>query len=213
MFSIEETVWDPYILKPAYLFSLQEFHDLFSTESISSDLKLELGLQTIFFTDIVGSSTLYELQGDSKTFIQVKKHFEEINKFVKENEGAIIKTIGDAVMAAFPSPKGAIQTAMALRNTFSGTAMNSIKLRISIHFGQCIAVNLNSGIDYFGKTVNIAAKIQKLAGASQIVFTKEYKDNPDVELFLESNKIILEELKYSIPGMKDEFTIYRINAD
>ena len=72
LFSIEETVWDPYILKPAYLFSLQEFHDLFSTESISSDLKLELGLQTIFFTDIVGSSTLYELQGDSKTFIQVQ---------------------------------------------------------------------------------------------------------------------------------------------
>lgn len=213
LFSIEETVWDPYILKPAYLFSLQEFHDLFSTESISSDLKLELGLQTIFFTDIVGSSTLYELQGDSKTFIQVKKHFEEINKYVKENEGAIIKTIGDAVMAAFPSPKGAIQTAMTLRNTFSGTAMNSIKLRISIHFGQCIAVNLNSGIDYFGKTVNIAAKIQKLAGASQIVFTKEYKDNPDVELFLESNKITLEELAYSIPGMKDEFTIYRINAN
>ena len=71
----------------------------------------------------------------------------------------------------------------------------------------------NSGIDYFGKTVNIAAKIQKLAGASQVVFTKEYKENPEVEFFLESNKIPLEELKYSIPGMKDEFTIFRINAE
>lgn len=84
---------------------------------------------------------------------------------------------------------------------------------MSIHFGQCIAVSLNSGIDYFGKTVNIAAKIQKLAGASQIVFTKEYKDNPEVILFLESNNILIEEIKYSIPGMKDEFTIYRIDAN
>ena len=213
LFSIEQTSWDPYTLKPAYLFSLQEFHDLFSAESISSDLKLELGLQTVFFTDIVGSSTLYENQGDSKTFLQVKKHFEEINKLVKENEGAIIKTIGDAVMAAFPSPKGAIQTAIQLREIFDGKKMNDIRLRMSMHYGQCIAVNLNSGIDYFGKTVNIAAKIQKLAGASQVVFTKEYKENPEVEFFLESNKIPLEELKYSIPGMKDEFTIFRINAE
>ena len=115
-------------------------------------------------------------------------------------------------MAAFPSPKGAIETAMALLKTFNGKNMNGIRLRVSIHYGQCIAVNLNSGIDYFGKTVNIAAKIQKLAGASQIVFTKEYKENPDVDFFLESNNIILEELKYEIPGMKDQFTIYRINA-
>ncbi|MBK8394254.1 MAG: adenylate/guanylate cyclase domain-containing protein [Leptospiraceae bacterium] len=213
LFSLEETVWDPFILKPAYLFSLQEFHDLFSTDSIASDLKLELGMQTIFFTDIVGSSTLYELQGDSKTFVQVKKHFEEINKIVKENEGAIIKTIGDAVMAAFPSPSGAIEAAVSLRKEFNGEKNNSIQLRMSIHFGQCIAVSLNSGIDYFGKTVNIAAKIQKLAGASQIVFTKEYKDNPEVILFLESNNILIEEIKYSIPGMKDEFTIYRIDAN
>ncbi len=170
-------------------------------------------MQTVLFTDIVGSSSLYEEHGDSKTFLKVKKHFEEINKFVKENEGAIIKTIGDAVMAAFPSPLGAILAAISMLETFDGVNMNGIRLRVSIHYGQCIAVNLNSGIDFFGKTVNIAAKIQKLAGASQIVFTKEFKENPDVEQFLESNTIILEEVKYEIPGMRDTFTIYRINAD
>ena len=154
MFAIEETSWDPFALKPAYIFSLQEFHDLFSAESISSDLKLELGLQTILFTDIVGSSNLYEEQGDSKTFIQVKRHFEEINKYVKENDGAIIKTIGDAVMAVFPSPQKAIAASMDLVKTFDGKNLNGIRLRVSIHYGQCIAVNLNSGIDYFGKTVN-----------------------------------------------------------
>lgn len=210
--SIEEISWDPFALKPAYLFSLQEFHDLFSAESISSELKLELGLQTIFFTDIVGSSTLYESQGDSKTFLQVKRHFEEINKLIKENEGAIIKTIGDAVMATFPSPSGAVQVAMQLRKIFDGNKMGGIRLRMSMHYGQCIAVNLNSGIDYFGKTVNIAAKIQKLAGASQVVFTKEYREVPDVNFFLESNGIALEELKFTISGMKEEFTIFRINA-
>ena len=83
LFTIEETSWESFVLRPAYIFSLQEFHDLFSAESISSDLKLELGLQTVLFTDIVGSSSLYEEQGDSKTFVQVKKHFEEINIFVK----------------------------------------------------------------------------------------------------------------------------------
>lgn len=213
LFTLEDTAWDPNLLRPAYIFSLQEFHDLFSAESISSDLKLELGMQTVLFTDIVGSSSLYEEHGDSKTFIKVKKHFEEINKFVKENEGAIIKTIGDAVMAAFPSPIGAILAAVSMLKSFNGININGIRLRVSIHYGQCIAVNLNSGIDFFGKTVNIAAKIQKLAGVSQIVFTKEFKENPDVEKFLESNKIILEEIKYEIPGMRDIFTIYRINAE
>ncbi|HMV44791.1 MAG TPA: DUF5939 domain-containing protein [Leptospiraceae bacterium] len=212
LYTIEELAWDPFVLKPAYIFTLQEFHDLFSAEAISSELKLELGLQTVFFTDIVGSSSLYDIQGDSKTFVQVKRHFEEIHKIVQENQGAIIKTIGDAVMASFPSPGNGIQAANLLIHKFDGKNLDGIRLRISIHYGQCIAVNLNSGIDYFGKTVNIAAKIQKLAGASQIVFTKQYKENPDVIKFLESNKIRMEEIQYEIPGMKDQFTIYRIDG-
>lgn len=212
LYTVEELAWDPFVLKPAYIFSLQEFHDLFSAEAISSELKLELGLQTVLFTDIVGSSSLYDIQGDSKTFVQVKRHFEEINRVVRENNGAIIKTIGDAVMASFPSPIGGIQTAMSLVKLFDGINLDGIRLRISMHYGHCIAVNLNSGIDYFGKTVNIAAKIQKLAGASQIVFTKQYKENSEVNSFLESNKIRLEELSYDIPGMKGQFILFRING-
>ncbi|MBL8021256.1 MAG: adenylate/guanylate cyclase domain-containing protein [Leptospirales bacterium] len=210
-FVIEEAAWDQNALKPSALFNLQEFHDIFASEALSPDLQLEIGEQTILFTDMVGSTRFYATSGDAQAFTVVKKHFEDVYNVVRECNGAVIKTIGDAVMASFANPPDALRAGIALQKLFGqGRDDSPIRLRVSIHTGQCIAVNLNSGIDYFGSTVNLAAKIQALANAHQIVFTEAFVENADVRSALEQGRFKPEALKYDLVGVNRSFTIYRI---
>ncbi|MBE7413118.1 MAG: adenylate/guanylate cyclase domain-containing protein [Leptospiraceae bacterium] len=211
IFVIEEILWNKNILKPAALFNLQGFHDLFSEEYIASDLQLEIGEQTILFTDMVGSTKFYANQGDSKAFLEVKKHFEEIFKTVKNYNGAVIKTIGDSVMASFAESVDAIKASVALQKLFFQERKDTpIRLRISIHSGKCIAVNLNSTIDYFGGTVNIAAKIQNHAGSGEVVFTENFLQKYGVNSYLNESQFQLIPKKSEISGIEEKIQIYKI---
>ncbi|HMU82446.1 MAG TPA: DUF5939 domain-containing protein, partial [Leptospiraceae bacterium] len=206
-FTLETTEKDPDALLPAALFNLQEFHDLFSAESLAADLQLEIGEQTILFTDMVGSTSFYASSGDSKAFVAVKKHFEEVYREVRDANGAVIKTIGDAVMASFADPVDAMHAAVSLQNKFGPSSPSPIRLRVSIHTGQCIAVNLNSGIDYFGTTVNVAAKIQNVAGAGEIACTAQFLAKPGVRAFLSQRGLSGESMPYRIPGLSDTWSL------
>ncbi len=176
-FSFEELQWNKFILRPAQIFLIPEFKELFSSEYLNSSVRLDLGEQTILFTDIVGSTKFYEKVGDAKAFAEVRAHFQEIFAEIKKQEGAVVKTIGDAVMATFPSLQNAFDAACAIQKRFpQGRQDLSIRVRISIHKGTVIAVQLNTGIDYFGTVVNSGAKIQSLAGAGEIASASKYFD-------------------------------------
>lgn len=210
LFTVEKNDWDRDTLKPSMLFNLQEFHDLFSAEYISLDLQLELGEQTILFTDMVGSTKFYASSGDSRAFALVKRHFEEVYQKVREGNGAVIKTIGDAVMAAFSSPLDAMKTSAALQRAFYRERTDSpVRLRVSVHSGQCIGVNLNSGIDYFGTTVNVAAKLQAVASAHQVAFSDRVFQAPGVASWLGSNRLEPVPARHTVEGV-GEISVYRI---
>jgi len=115
-----------------------------------------------------------ERQGDARAFGEVKRHFREVHDVVLQHRGAVVKTIGDANMAAFHDPLDALKAACALVRRFHPDRADSpVRLRVSLNVGPCIAVNLNSGIDYFGQTVNVAAKLQACVGSAQIAFPDE----------------------------------------
>lgn len=180
---VEEEAWDADALLPVHLFSLQDFRDLFSEETLAAGVKLYVGEQTILFSDIVGSTRLYAEAGDPAAFAEVKRHFALIYAEVASHGGGVVKTIGDAVMAAFSDPVQAVEAARAIHLRFPGPdagAPSSVRLRISIHTGPCIAVNLNSGIDYFGGTVNTAAKLQRCAGAGEAALSESVQRAPGV---------------------------------
>ncbi|MCS6984739.1 MAG: adenylate/guanylate cyclase domain-containing protein [Leptospiraceae bacterium] len=171
------------------LLSYQLFRDIFPSAAIASGLKLEVGQQAILFSDIVGSTKFYDKRGDAEAFLRVRQHFIKIYEVVRSFHGAIVKTIGDAVMATFCLPEYAYDAAVHIQEIFSQNIVPDIRLRVGIHYGDCLAVNLNTGLDYFGKTVNTAAKLQSLAAANEIVFSHEFlealkeKRNVPCEIF------------------------------
>ncbi|HEY4057057.1 MAG TPA: adenylate/guanylate cyclase domain-containing protein [Kofleriaceae bacterium] len=197
-FTIEEAKWSDHALRAGHLLSLQEFRDLFSAEYISSDVKLGVGEQTLLFTDVVGSTAFYASRGDPAAFMEIKKHFDELFAIVAEQRGAVIKTIGDAVMAAFGSPLDAVRAAQKIHLAFGpDRADTPIRLRVSLNTGPCIAVKLNANADYFGGTVNVAAKLQSLAEAYQIAMSETTYRSAGVAELMEAEKAHIDELTYT----------------
>ncbi len=212
-FVLEQREDDLTALRPNALFALQSFRDLFSQEAIAAGVQLDIGEQTILFTDIVGSTRYYESVGDGAAFYEVRKHFLKTYEVIARNRGAVVKTIGDAVMGAFQDPGGAVQAAIELQHIFDGRQKDSpLRMRISIHTGPCLAVNLNSNIDYFGSTVNLAAKLQSLVESGEIVFTGDSMRDPAVVSVLSKEGLPIEPLQFSKKWSGASVSAFRINV-
>jgi hypothetical protein len=137
------------------------------------------------FADVSGSTRIYELLGDQRGLAVVRACLDTALDVVQVEGGTAVRTIGDEVMAAFPSPQSALRAALAMQRrmeTLSPVpiADSTIKaaLRIGLHFGKAVRVR----DDYFGDTVNVAARIVGLAKARQILTTGELLDLLPAEL-------------------------------
>lgn len=185
-FVVESAGEDDDAVRPSRVFNLQDFRDLFSEQYLAADLQLSVGEQTILFTDMVGSTEFYGSRGDPDAFMEVKRHFTEVYAIVRRHRGCVVKTIGDAAMAAFSRPADAVAAAREVALRFGPHRTDTaIRLRVSINTGPCIAVNLNSGIDYFGGTVNMASKLQAKAGAGEVAIAAATCEAPGVRALLD----------------------------
>jgi class 3 adenylate cyclase len=168
----------------ADVLSNQTFLDLFPRETILASEGLQVQRLALMFTDLQGSTALYDRMGDMKAFDLVRLHFGYLRECVSRHSGAVVKTIGDAVMATFLSSADAVRAARHMHasiNDFNQAhAGELIGLKIGIHWGACLAVTLNDHLDYFGQTVNVAARVQALAGAHEIVVTDAVLGEPGV---------------------------------
>ena len=123
-----------------------------------------MGEQSLLFTDLRGSTAMYHDLGDARAYAQVRNHFSVLSDAIQKNHGGIVKTIGDAVMAAFSNPGDAFAAAAAM---FAGIAeanrqspeRQQLVLKAGLHVGPCLAVNANDRLDYFGTAVNLAARL------------------------------------------------------
>jgi class 3 adenylate cyclase len=166
------------------LLMIQSFRDNFRSEVVRAAEGIAVRDVTLLFTDLKGSTALYERIGDLNAYVQVQRHFERLLDVTVKRNGAVNKTIGDAVMAAFPTAADAVTAALDMRNAAEelnqGRSRRDFILKIGIHRGAAIAVTLNDRLDYFGQTVNIASRVQNIADGDEICLTEEVRQAPGV---------------------------------
>src|SRR6266403_2651150 len=186
------------------LLTNQVFRDIYGTDTIDADQRLKITSLTFLFTDLKGSTELYERVGDLVAFDLVKAHFQVLNEIVATEAGAVVKTIGDAVMATFSTPDRAVAAALrmreAMRHLGNGHGHDDLLLKIGIHEGPCLAVTFNDRQDYFGQTVNIAARVQGLATSRSIFATRGVVTDSEASKLLQSNGIAATPEKRSLRG-------------
>jgi class 3 adenylate cyclase len=196
------------------LLTNQTFRDLYNTDTLDPDQRLKITSLTFLFTDLKGSTGLYERVGDLVAYDLVRQHFVVLHEIVASEAGAVVKTIGDAVMATFPTPDRALAAALRMREAM--TRINAergsedLLLKIGIHEGPCLAVRLTNSQDYFGQTVNIAARVQGLASSRAIFVTQPVVEDPNAAKILESQSLRPSMRRAALRGIADETTVYEI---
>lgn len=161
--------------------TLPDFVDLFATEAPATGVELSIAHLALLFSDLTGSTALYERVGDARAFAIVQEHFRDMTEAVVEHRGAVVKTMGDAVMASFVSSVDAVAAAIRMiehcRDRHGALGLGA---KLGVAAGPCLAVRANDRLDFFGTTVNLAARLQAKAEGGQIVVTEDLAAHPDV---------------------------------
>jgi class 3 adenylate cyclase len=191
------------------LLTNQTFREIYRTSTLDVDQRLKITSLTFLFTDLKGSTDLYERVGDLVAFDIVKEHFKILHEIIAAQSGAVVKTIGDAVMATFPTPDRALAAALRMRDSVRDLKKDLL-IKIGIHEGPCLAVTLNDRLDYFGQTVNIAARVQGLADERAIFATKPVVQHPQVAKLIEQQKLRPTEQLAALRGVSDKMAVFQI---
>lgn len=194
------------------LLMTQTFRDVFRSEVIGATEGIAVLDVTLVFTDLKGSTALYERIGDLNAYIQVQRHFQHLLEVTVRHNGAVTKTIGDAVMAAFSTAADAVRAALEMREAVDqlnrDRPQRDFILKIGVHRGASIAVTLNERLDYFGQTVNIAARVQNLADGDEVCLTEDVHGAPDVAEIIAPYPVTKSQAE--LKGVSKPMPVYRL---
>lgn len=185
---IEEQSWLRDVLTAERATTLQAFRDLFSDQVLRPGDEVSIRNICFMFTDLVGSSELFSKMGDAQAYHLVREHFADLGEIVRHRQGNIVKTSGDGIHAAFLTPDDALYASIEMQQAMTSfNQRHDIKaasMRIGLHSGSSIAVTLNDRLDYYGSTVNLAARLEGLGSAGEITMSKAFASDPTVDAIL-----------------------------
>jgi class 3 adenylate cyclase len=228
---VERETWRESAATAAMVTSIQDFRDLFPGDAVAPGEEIAIESLAILFTDLKGSTELYQKLGDSQAFSFVQNHFRYLIEAVSLHRGGVVKTMGDAVMATFASGRDAVEAAVemqrdwdAFRNERFNTSgrralgaelrskndFDQVALKIGVHMGPAIAINNAGKLDYFGTMVNKAARVQAQSVGDDVVFSLAVAEDPEVRRYLASTGLKEEVVSVSLKGLEGDHVLHRI---
>ncbi len=178
--------------------SREEFRDLFHHEALMPGRDIKIGTVTVAFTDLRGSTKMYHELGDTPALDRVLGYFEILRSCIVAEQGLVTKTIGDAVMAIFRHPAAALRALSKAQQQLK--AEHGLDLRAGVHVGQCLSVKIESRLDYFGSSVNFAARLEAEARDNDFVISEAVRKDPEVEALLSSGVFLSEPFRATLRG-------------
>src|SRR5271166_833022 len=180
VFVVESRNWAKDALTGDRVIAMPAFRRLCPEQLLRPGDNAGIGWIAIMFTDLRGSTQLYDALGDAPAYNLVRDHFSFLSERVQRHHGFVVKTVGDAVMAAFSRPDDAVRAALAIQDEVAsfnsarggGAAVTPIALKLGLHAGPCIAVTTGDVLDYFGATVNIAARLEHQCRGGEVIVSE-----------------------------------------
>ena len=215
LFILERTVWSDEAATAAEVTALQVFRDLFASEALRPGEQISVGTLTVLFTDLRNSTQMYREIGDATAFGRVMNHFDVLKQAIGDEDGALVKTIGDAVMAVFRQPVAALRAMLHAQRLLANPpdGMPPLTLKAGLHTGPCIAVTLNDRLDYFGSTVNLAARLEGQSTGDDVIISTAVYSDPEVRDLLSDPRNHVTAARFEIPlkGFAEErFELWRV---
>ncbi|MGH7328418.1 MAG: adenylate/guanylate cyclase domain-containing protein, partial [Polyangiaceae bacterium] len=192
--------------------TLPEFRRFFSKDLLKRETPLKVSHVAILFSDLVGSTALYTHVGDATAFRIVDDHFDLLREIVGRHDGVVVKTMGDAILAAFTDEAKATEAAADSLIAFEDFRKkrehgDRIGIKLGLYAGACYVVSANGVLDYFGQVVNVASRVQHLAGSGEILLPQEVFDALDPSL--RDRLVVTEKLAATVKGVANPIPLVR----
>jgi class 3 adenylate cyclase len=175
-FIVEDRNWARDALTGERVIAMPAFRRLCPEQLLRPGDDVEIGRVAIVFTDLQGSTKLYDELGDATAFRLVRDHFAFLSERVQRHNGFIVKTVGDAVMAAFHDPADAVRAVLAIQDEVANFNRRrsdaGIVLKLGLHLGSCIAVTAGGVLDYFGSAVNTASRLEHQCRGGEVIISE-----------------------------------------
>jgi len=186
--------------------AIEEFLAEDVRDSAPAGLPFAVGeVQTILFTDVVGSTSLTRRVGDDRARTALRQHERIIRQALQAHDGREVKAMGDAFLASFTSPTRALECAIAIQRAFAEhneSAEEPIKVRVGLNAGEPIAEDM----DLFGEAVNLAARIVAHASGFQILVSE------GVRQIVSGKKFVLTDRGETLlRGFEDPVRLYELH--
>jgi adenylate cyclase len=213
--TLEDLAWIDTAATAAVVGTVPAFRTLFSAEVLAPGLEVRIERLAFLFTDLAGSTALYERVGETRAYRLVQEHFRLLDRAVVACRGAVVKTIGDAVMAVFPTGQDALAAAVEIQHSILGLEGEghvdpSRLVRVGVHEGPCVAVTLNGRLDYFGTTVNLAARIEHESDGGEIVASADLYEGARASPLAQSLPVRADPFLAQLRGISAPTRLYRI---
>lgn len=214
---IERLEWASRAATAHAVSTLPEFRRQFSSDLLRAGVTLRVAKVALLFTDLTDSTALYSRVGDAKAFKVVHGHFDLLSEIVAARHGTVVKTIGDAVMAAFVEERDALGAALDIQRRFPAFRAEHAEasqsfLKVGLYAGPCYVVTANGILDYFGQTVNTTARLQSAAGRGEIVLTDDLAAEAEARGWLEGYAVS-ERFEAALKGLERPIRAAKILVD
>jgi class 3 adenylate cyclase len=213
-FVIEDRDWAKDALTGELVIAMPAFRRLCPEQLLRPGDEVEIGRVAIVFTDLQGSTKMYDQLGDASAYRLVRDHFAYLSERVARHHGFIVKTVGDAVMAAFHDPADAVRAVLAMQDDVAGfnrgRSDSGIVLKLGLHQGACIAVTAGDVLDYFGSTVNTASRLEHQCRGGEAIISAAVLADPEAHEALNGRNVT--EDSATLRGLNEPVRFVRVGA-
>ncbi len=210
---IERTASAHDALTAAQATSLALFRELFPGEVLAGDQIVSVSHVTVMQVSMHDTANLYEQLGEIAAFKHVRGQLDRMLRIVKDSSGAVVKTIGEGLLASFPTAHQAITAALALLDRGSDAALpgaDGSQLSVVVHTGSAMAATLDDRLDYFGNTMRLLQRMNQLADSGSLLLTARVFEHREVQAMLEQHK---DKLRLHSTDEPSSEVIYEIRFD
>ncbi|MEP6755796.1 MAG: DUF5939 domain-containing protein [Chthonomonadales bacterium] len=205
--TLESLAWRGDCVTAAEVTSLQMFRDQFGSQVLSAGTEIAVEHICILFSDLKGSTAMYQEHGDATSYQLVRDHFDLMKGIISTHDGAVVKTIGDAIMATFIDPAEGLRAAIEIQLAMI-EEKSSLIVKMGLHHGPAIAVRANDLLDYFGHSVNLAARMQRESQGGDVVISKQMADDPHTASMVKNYRAV--PFTTTVRGVTDPVDVTRI---
>ncbi len=218
VFVVEDRNWAQDALTGERVIAMPAFRRLCPEQLLRPGDNAEIGWIAIMFTDLQGSTKLYDVLGDATAYNLVRDHFAFLSDRVQRDHGFVVKTVGDAVMAAFSRPDDAVRAALAIQDDVAsfnsarggGKSATPIVLKLGLHAGSCIAVTTGDVLDYFGSVVNTASRLEHQCRGGEVIISDALLADPEAREALAGRSVA--EDSATLRGLNESARFVRVGA-